>query len=141
MKSALYLPLLLISLLLFQVKLMGQNQQQPNFIFILTDDQPYGYMGITGNELVKTPNLDQLAKEGILFTKVYITSAICTPSRISLLLSQYERKHGVNFNSGTSVSSEAWKKSYPILLRSGGYNIGYVSKTIRRLVRGGMKVV
>jgi len=80
---------------------------KPNFIFILTDDHRYDLLGSSGNELIKTPHLDQLAKEGILFENAHVTSAICTPSRISILLSQFERKHAVNFNSGTSVSEEA----------------------------------
>ena len=112
-------------------------QQAPNFIFILTDDQSYGYMGCTGNEIVKTPHLDQLAKEGTLFTNAYITSAICTPSRVSILLSQYERKHGVNFNSGTSVSEEAWSKSYPVLMREAGYYTGWIGKNHAPVGNGG----
>jgi len=103
-------------------------QENPNFVFILTDDQSYGMMGCTGNTIVQTPNLDKLAKNGTLFTNAHITSAICTPSRISILLSQYERKHGVNFNSGTSVSNEAWEKSYPMVMRNAGYYTGWIGK-------------
>jgi len=103
-------------------------QDRPNFIFILTDDQSYGMMGCTGNEMVQTPNIDQLAKEGVLFDHAYITSAICTPSRISILLSQYERKHSVNFNSGTSVAPEAWEESYPVVMRKAGYYTGWIGK-------------
>ncbi len=105
-----------------------QSQERPNFIFILTDDQSYGMMGCTGNDIVKTLNLDKLASDGILFNNAHITSAICTPSRISILLSQYERKHGVNFNSGTSVSNEAWAKSYPVVMRNAGYYTGWIGK-------------
>ena len=83
------------------------KDQKPNFIFVLTDDHRYDQLGCTGNKLIQTPQIDKLASEGILFTNAHVTSAICTPSRISILLSQYERKHGVNFNSGTSVSEEA----------------------------------
>ena len=86
-------------------------QERPNFIFILTDDQQYGMMGCTGNEIVKTPSLDKLAKDGVLFTNAHITSAICTPSRASILTSQFERAHGINFNSGTSMSDEGWKNT------------------------------
>ena len=60
----------------------AQDQTRPNFIFILTDDQSYGLMGCEGNAVVKTPNLDKLAAEGVHFTNAHITSAICTPSRI-----------------------------------------------------------
>lgn len=85
-------------------------------------------MGLTGNKVVKTPHLDRLAAEGTFFPNATVSSAICTPSRVSYFLGQYERKHGVNFNSGTAVSTEAWAKSYPVLLREAGYFTGYVGK-------------
>ena len=113
------------------------QSRQPNFIFILTDDQSYGLMGCTGNPIVQTPNLDQLANEGILFDNAHITSAICTPSRISILLSQYERKHGVNFNSGTSLSEEAWAGSYPVVMRNAGYYTGWIGKNHAPVGDGG----
>lgn len=137
MTKYIHYSLFLVSFFLVQTNLKAQEQPKPNFVFILTDDQPYDYLGITGNELVRTPHLDQLAKEGILFTRAYITSAICTPSRISIFLSQFERKHGVNFNSGTSVSPEAWEKSYPVLFKEGGYYTGYVGKNHSPIGEGG----
>lgn len=115
----------------------AQAQKQPNIIFVLTDDQSYGMMGCTGNEIVQTPNIDKLAKEGVLFTNAHISSAICTPSRISILLSQYERKHAVNFNSGTAVSDEAWEKSYPVVMRNAGYYTGWIGKNHAPIGEGG----
>ncbi|MBC6997084.1 sulfatase-like hydrolase/transferase [Cytophaga sp. FL35] len=112
-------------------------QDRPNFIFILTDDQSYGMMGCTGNELVQTPNLDQLAKDGVLFTNAHITSAICTPSRASILTSQLERKHGINFNSGTSMSAEGWANAYPVVMRNDGYYTGWVGKNHVPVGEGG----
>jgi arylsulfatase A-like enzyme len=94
-------------------------------------------MGCEGNPVVQTPNLDQLAEDGIHFTNAHVTSAICTPSRVSILLSQFERKHGVNFNSGTSVAPEAWEKSYPVLMREAGYYTGYVGKNHAPIGDGG----
>lgn len=129
--------LALITMLLFDVGIYAQAQDKPNIIFILTDDQSYGMMGCTGNPYVKTPNIDKLADKGVLFTNAHITSAICTPSRISILLSQYERKHGVNFNSGTSVSEEAWSKSYPVVLRKHNYFTGWIGKNHAPIGDGG----
>ena len=114
-----------------------KQQKKPNFIFILTDDQRYDLLGTSGNELIKTPHLDQLAQEGILFENAHVTSAICTPSRISILLSQFERKHSVNFNSGTSVSEEAWNESYPVVMKKNGYYTGYVGKNHAPIGDGG----
>ncbi|EMI17732.1 secreted protein containing Sulfatase domain protein, partial [Rhodopirellula maiorica SM1] len=101
---------------------------RPNLIFILTDDQRYDTLGCTGNTFHQTPNLDRLAADGTLFANATVTSAICTPSRACYFLGQYERKHGVNFNSGTSMKKEAWETSYPMRLRQAGYYTGYVGK-------------
>ncbi|MEP3210551.1 MAG: sulfatase-like hydrolase/transferase [Maribacter sp.] len=112
-------------------------QEQPNFIFILTDDQQYGLMGCTGNSIVQTPNLDKLASDGVLFTNAHVTSAICTPSRASILTSQFERKHGINFNSGTSMSIEGWNTSYPVVMRKNGYFTGWIGKNHVPVGEGG----
>lgn len=102
--------------------------ERPNLVFILTDDQRYDTLGCTGNEIVKTPNIDRLAEQGTLFTQATVTSAICTPSRASYFTGMYERNHGINFNSGTSLSVEQWQNSYPMLLRDAGYHLGYIGK-------------
>ena len=77
--------------LLFFCAFLAQAKQ-PNIVLILTDDQSYGLLGATGNKLVQTPNIDTLAEQGVLFTNAHVSSAICTPSRISILLGQYEAK-------------------------------------------------
>ncbi|WP_020571009.1 sulfatase-like hydrolase/transferase [Neolewinella persica] len=129
--------LLLVTLFLSLGIAAATAQSPPNFVFILTDDQSYGYLGCTGNEVLKTPNIDQLAADGILFENAHVTSAICTPSRISILLSQYERRHNVNFNSGTSVAPEAWARSYPVVMRKAGYYTGWVGKNHAPIGEGG----
>ncbi len=104
------------------------NDERPNIIYILTDDQPYSLLGCTGHPLVQTPNIDRLAAEGVLFTNAHVSSAISTPSRTCMLTGRFERNHGVNFNSGTSLSPEAWSEVYPVVLRDNGYYTGYVGK-------------
>ena len=108
--------------------MLAASAARPNLIFILTDDQRWDSLGLTGNPVVKTPHLDRLAAEGTFFPQATINSAICTPSRACYFLGQYERKHGVNFNSGTALTAAAWEKSYPVLLRSAGYFTGYIGK-------------
>lgn len=126
------------SILIFFIAYTAQfAQQKPNFVFVLTDDQSYGYLGCENNTIIKTPNIDALAKEGTHFNNAHITSAICTPSRVSILLSQYERKHGVNFNSGTSISDQAWKESYPVVMRKNGYYTGWIGKNHTPVGKGG----
>lgn len=129
--------LLFVSLAFMMNILSAQPNSKPNIIFILTDDQRYDLLGCTGNKQIKTPNIDQLAHQGVLFANAHVTSAICTPSRVSMFLSQFERKHGVNFNSGTCVSDEAWEQSYPVILKNNGYYTGYVGKNHSPVGKGG----
>ncbi len=104
------------------------NNDRPNIIFILTDDHRWDLTGYNGNSIIETAHLDRLATEGTRFNNAYVTSAICTPSRASYFLGQFERRHGVNFNSGTAVSAEAWQQSYPVILGKNGYYTGYIGK-------------
>jgi arylsulfatase A-like enzyme len=104
------------------------SPSRPNIVFVLTDDQRWDSLGLTGNPVVKTPHIDRLAADGTFFPNATVTSAICTPSRACYFLGQYERRHGVNFNSGTALTEEAWAKSYPMLLRAAGYFTGYIGK-------------
>ncbi len=59
--------------------------RHPNIIFILTDDMGYGDLGCYGQQTLRTPNIDQLASEGIRFTRFYAGSPVCAPSRASLM--------------------------------------------------------
>lgn len=129
--------ILILACLLLPLEQVAGQQSKPNFIFILTDDHNYQSLGCTGNPIVKTPQIDRLAREGVLFTNAHITSAICTPSRVSIFLSQFERRHGVNFNSGTSVSPAAWENAYPLLLKKAGYYTGYIGKNHAPVGEGG----
>ncbi|MBS3742529.1 MAG: sulfatase-like hydrolase/transferase, partial [Candidatus Cloacimonetes bacterium] len=63
----------------------ASENKKPNIIFILTDDVGYGDLGCYGQELIKTPNIDQLAKEGIRFTQAYAGGPVSTPSRSVLM--------------------------------------------------------
>jgi len=55
--------------------------EKPNIIYILADDLGYGDLGCYGQDLIETPNIDQLASEGMKFTQHYSGSAVCAPSR------------------------------------------------------------
>ncbi|MGV3558928.1 arylsulfatase [Larkinella arboricola] len=59
--------------------------QRPNIIFILADDLGYGDIGVNGQKLIKTPNIDRLAAEGVRFTQFYAGTSVCAPSRSSLM--------------------------------------------------------
>ena len=73
-----------------------KNERPPNIIFILTDDQGYGDLGIYGATDIRTPNLDQMAREGALFTSYYATQPVCSASRASILTGCYPDRIGVH---------------------------------------------
>src|SRR5262245_35396652 len=58
---------------------------RPNIVFILADDLGYGDLGCYGQEAIRTPNLDRLAKDGMRFTTSYSGSTVCAPSRCALM--------------------------------------------------------
>src|SRR5205085_4636109 len=68
---------------------------RPNVLFLLGDDWRWDTLGCAGNPVVKTPNLDALAAEGVRFTQMQVTTSICCVSRASLLTGQYMSRHGV----------------------------------------------
>ena len=59
--------------------------ERPNIVFILADDMGYGDLGVTGGADFPTPNIDQLAKEGMFLSQAYANGAFCTPTRCALM--------------------------------------------------------
>lgn len=66
--------------------------ERPNFIIILTDNMGYGDLGCYGSEVNRTPEVDRMAREGMLFTSFYSSSGVCTPSRASLMTGSYAQR-------------------------------------------------
>ncbi|WP_316933272.1 sulfatase-like hydrolase/transferase [Pedobacter lusitanus] len=64
-------------------------QDKPNVVFILADDMGYGDLGAYGQKLIRTPNIDKLAENGLLFTQFYAGTSVCAPSRSSLMTGQH----------------------------------------------------
>ena len=73
----------------------GSAASRPNILFIMSDDHAAHAISAYDGRLIQTPHLDRLAKEGCLFTHVYATNSICTPSRASILTGQYSHMNGV----------------------------------------------
>ncbi len=70
----------------------AENEERPNVIIIMTDDQGYGDFGFTGNPLIRTPNLDQMAAESAQMNTFYVCP-VCSPTRASLLTGQIQLSH------------------------------------------------
>ena len=81
-------PLFLVPLLLLAGCIIPSDDTPPNIILVITDDQGYGDFGFTGNPILQTPNLDQLATESIQVNPFYV-SPVCAPTRASLMTGRY----------------------------------------------------
>jgi len=62
-----------------------QKNEHPNIVYILADDLGYGELGVFGQKIIETPNIDQLAKDGMILTNHYSGSPVCAPARAVLL--------------------------------------------------------
>ena len=71
------------------------NDDNPNVLIFLTDDQGWGDLSINGNPNLKTPNIDQIAKNGARFQRFYV-SPVCSPTRAELLTGKFFVRSGVN---------------------------------------------
>jgi len=99
--------------------------RQPNFLFILTDDQRYDAMGCAGNRLVRTPHIDALAARGVRFDNAFVTLSICSPSRAACLTGRYGSANGV-----TTLAQAVNKRSrtFAQYLKEAGYRTGLAGK-------------
>ena len=100
--------------------------RRPNLIFVLTDDHRWDMMGVKGHPFLKTPNMDRLANEGILFNNAFVTTSLCSPSRASFLTGQYASVHGVVNN--FSRWDEKRNVTYLKHLKDAGYDTAFIGK-------------
>lgn len=103
------------------------QENRPNIIFIVTDDQRWDALGFAGNSIIQTPEMDRLALEGIYFENAFVTTPICAASRASILMGLYERTHGYTFGQG-DIKEPLMAQSYPVELRKAGYHTGFFGK-------------
>lgn len=115
-------PSILLLLFLLQPALAAKPL---NILVLYADDQRHDSLGAAGNPVVKTPELDKLAAEGVRFTRNYVTTSICGVSRASLYSGQWMSRHGAT---GFVMWNTPWELSYPALLRANGYHTGHVGK-------------
>jgi len=111
--------------------LSGQEKKQrPNFIQILTDDQGWGDLASFGHDVIITPNIDQLAKEGLKFTNCYAAAAVCSPSRAAILTGRTPFRNGVYrwLPSRSNIYLPVEEKTLPQILKANGYQTGHFGK-------------
>ena len=102
----------------------GFAADRPNIVFIMSDDHAAHAIGAYGSRVNQTPNIDRLAREGLLMRNVFATNSICTPSRAAILTGQYSHLNGVPvFNRFDSA-----RMTVARLLQQGGYYTGMIGK-------------
>ena len=137
----------LYSLLTFSCSVKN-NDDLPNFVFILADDLGYGEIGVLGQKRILTPNIDKLAKEGMILTNHYSGSPTCAGSRSVLLTGLHSGKTPIRGNDEWSERGDVWSfesmfNDYTLegqrpmpdsivtvatILKSNGYKTGMVGK-------------
>ncbi len=102
------------------------GQQKPNIILIMTDDQGWFDVGFNGNAILQTPNLDALATKGVIFDRFYSASAVCSPTRASVITGRNSNRMGIpDANSGHMKTQEI---TIAELVKEKGYKTGHFGK-------------
>ena len=124
--------LVILIIIFFCLPLLGALKDKdlirPNILFVMSDDHTTQALGVYGSRLASlnpTPNIDRLAREGMLFTNVFCNNSICTPSRASILTGQYPQTNGVIDLNGRLRGSRQY---LPRELNKLGYHTALVGK-------------
>ena len=113
--------LVLIPIFLFIISVSAQTrkEQRPNIVLIVADDLGWRDVGYQGTDFYETPNIDRLAKDGMVFTQAYAGAGNCAPSRACLLSGQYTPRHGVYAVESTERGPKNLMRLVPIRNMSG----------------------
>ena len=112
------------------VSCSSKTDSKPNIIIILADDAGYSDFGFMGSDEIKTPNLDQLAFDGVTFNNAYVSASVCSPSRAGLLTGMYQQRfgHECNLDSDVNNSFDPNQITIAEALKTQGYNTGLIGK-------------
>ncbi len=103
----------------------GQGARRPNIIFMMADDHAFQAISAYSDHLIRTPNIDRLAKEGMLFTNACVTNSICAPSRATILTGKHTHIHGKIDN---HFPFDTANVTFPQLLQAAGYQTAMFGK-------------
>lgn len=110
----------------------GTAQRRPNLIWVMADDLGYGEVGVYGQRVIRTPRLDQMAREGLRFTQFYAGATVCAPSRSVLMTGQHHGHTRVRGNAGqNNLQAQALRPGDATVagaLQQAGYATGLVGK-------------
>ena len=122
--------ILLFGFISILVSCSSKTDSIPNIIIILADDAGYSDFGFMGSDEIKTPNLDQLALDGVTFNNAYVSASVCSPSRAGLLTGMYQQRfgHECNLDSDVNKSFDPNQITIAEALKTEGYNTGLIGK-------------
>ena len=116
--------ILLIALFMMSKFMVSQNDR-PNIIFFLVDDQRYDMMSMMDHPFIQTPNIDKLASTSVYFKEAFVTTSLCSPSRASMVTGQYAHKHDV-IDNDSDLNPDT--PTYPKELQKAGYKTAFIGK-------------
>lgn len=103
-----------------------EDAPRPNVLFAFADDWGHPHAGAYGDPTVRTPHFDRVAREGVLFTRAFVSSPSCTPSRAAVLTGQHFWRLGEGANLHSTLDKAI--PVYPNLLQDSGYHVGFTRK-------------
>ena len=103
----------------------NNNHKRPNILFIMADDHAYQAISAYSNRLINTPNIDKIAKGGMLFTNASVTNSICAPSRATILTGKHTHINGKIDN---IMPFDTTQKTFPELFQKAGYQTAMYGK-------------
>jgi len=107
--------------------LLGQARDRPpNIVYVICDQMRGDAMGCVDHPNVRTPNLDRMAKEGVLFERCFVNNPVCLPSRQSAFTGRYPHEHGALTNQGKTIRD--WSGTLVDVFEKGGYLTGWAGK-------------
>ncbi|TWI80561.1 arylsulfatase A-like enzyme [Lacibacter cauensis] len=102
------------------------SKKAPNIVIIISDDHSFQTIGAYGGKFMQTPNIDRIAKEGVVFNKAYVTNSICGPSRAVMLTGKYSHKNGFKDNEHSSFDGS--QNTFIKELGKVGYQTAWIGK-------------
>lgn len=124
MRYAVFIALLSI-ITLPDVSAQTTQRRKPNIIFIMADDHAYQAISAYGSDLIKTPSIDRIAREGVLLKNAFVTNSICGPSRAVILTGKYSHVNGFMDNGDNFNGSQ---ETLPKILKRNGYQTAIIGK-------------
>jgi arylsulfatase A-like enzyme len=117
--------------------LRSQQVSRPNVLFVLADDMGWGDLSCYGNTRLRTPNLDKLASQGVLFSQFYVNGSVCSPTRSSFMTGRFPARNQIHGHLATVEQNQ--KRAMPnflspktpniaATLRGAGYRTGHIGK-------------